>query len=159
MSWIFHWIPQRSSAYNVCTCTFNIIPMLPQAIQMHGQNPYMDIKFVALCRTIRADCLLMNPHAPTRQMKTGCGGRLISSCLVFKSACWGSLCSEFNASNIVCAIYPLLISILTLWLPIAKIMSFSTQSSMKSFHCTCSTSAYSHTLYRDTSFTHFNRIF
>ena len=40
----------------------------------------------ALCHAIRADYLLMNPHAPMPKMKTGHGGRLISSRLKFKSA-------------------------------------------------------------------------
>ena len=52
--------------------------------------------------------------------ETGRSRWLISSCLVFKSACWGSLCSEFNISSIICALQRLLISILTLWPPIAK---------------------------------------
>ena len=42
-------------------------------------KPFMitAILLKALCHAIRADYLLMNPHAPTHQMKTGCGGRLI----------------------------------------------------------------------------------
>ena len=50
----------------------------------------------ALCHAIMAGCLLMNPHAPMRQMKTGCDKRLISLHLVFKSGRWGSLCSKFD---------------------------------------------------------------
>ena len=87
-------------------------------------------------------------------MKPGCGRRLISSRLIFKSACWGSLCSKFDVSSIVCALYPSLISILTLWLPLAEDRELPTQSSTKSLHCTCSISAYSHTLYHDTGHAH-----
>ena len=105
-------------------------------------------------RYIRADCLLMNPHAPMWQMKSGRVRRLINSRLVLKSG-WGSLCSEFNVLSIVCALWPLPISIL--------IGSFSTQSSTKSLYCTRSTSTYSRALYRytgcaHTSCTHFNWI-
>ena len=41
---------------------------------------------MALCHTIKADCILMNLHAPMRQIKTGYGGRLCAStCLPTKA--------------------------------------------------------------------------
>ena len=58
-------------------------------------NLCSDVKSLkALCHAIRADYLLMNLHAPTQQMKTGRGGWIISSRLIFKSA----------VSSIVCAL-------------------------------------------------------
>ena len=45
------------------------------------------ISLKALCHSLRADRLLMNPHAPTRKMKTGRGGWLISSRLIIIQVC------------------------------------------------------------------------
>ena len=38
------------------------------------------LELKALCHVVRADCSLMNPHAPSQQMETGQGGWLISLC-------------------------------------------------------------------------------
>ena len=78
------------------------------------------ISLKVLCHAIRADCLLMDPHMPTWQMKIGRGGLVISLHLVFKSAHKGFLCSEFNVSNIVSIALILPINILTLWLSIVE---------------------------------------
>ena len=118
-----------------------------------------------LCHTTRADCLQMNQHAPTWQRKTGHGERLISSRLVFKFAHWGSLCSEFNVSSIVCTLYPLLkcsyLLVAHSWRSCASQLDHQQNVCAA---CVNSTSAYSHALYHDTGHAHtsctqFNWIF
>ena len=93
-------------------------PVITNSLQRDCYE-YMYWSLKALCHTIEADCLLMSPHAPTRQMKTGCGRWLISSCVDSQICPLRLSSSMFNVSSIVCALEPLLTSILTLWLSIA----------------------------------------
>ena len=73
----------------------------------------------ALCHTIRADCLLMNLHATTWQMKTGLGRQLI--CVSYSSLpteAYSAANSTFQALYVLYS--PYLSVFLTLWLPIAE---------------------------------------
>ena len=115
---IYQYIKSRNLLYSMCFIQV-------QEILIHLCVIFVNYIFVylkALCHAIMADCLLMNPHAPTQHMKTEHGGTAnkftshIQVCPVRLSL------QHVRPSSIIYALQPLLtIYIFTLWLLIAKV--------------------------------------
>ena len=107
----------------------------------------------------------MKPYTPTWQINMGCGGWLVSLRVdsTLPTVAHSIGCSTFQAAHLLSSLY--VSAFLCLGCPYsAEDYELLNSTSTKSLHCTCSISANSHTLYRNTErahtlCTHFNRIF